>query len=513
MCWQRHLRGVLATAMAVAPVLVVRAADPVTTAAPMFKDRQWMPWKVAAGQSTPQSVAAVQKLVDPFPTPIEANGAGVSVDFVEFATIPRAGASGTEWPRMMLLVDEPGTKRMFVNTMQGMLYSVSYDGKTVSPYVDINDAKWGNPLETRGSERGFQSFAFHPQFTERGTAGYGKFYTWADTSNMTPAADALPSGEGHTHDTVLLEWSAHEASRAAYDGDPPRELFRVAQPYPNHNGGQIAFNPFARPGTADFGLLYVGLADGGSRGPGDPYGHAQSLASAFGKILRLDPLAHSSKNRKYGIPASNPFAGDGKDDTLGEIYASGVRNPQRFTWDSRTGRMYVADIGDQVVEEISPVTAGANLGWNKWEGSYRYVNRNITLENPRSEPGMTWPVVEFDHTDPLLVTRYAITGLVIYRGNAIRQLRNLMIFGDNPNGEIFYVDADKLAPGGGQGSVRRLLFNDKGTRKSLLQLIREKNAAQGSDAAPRADMRMGVGARGDLFILNKRDGVIREIVK
>jgi hypothetical protein len=87
-----------------------------------------------------------------------------------------------------------------------------------------------------------------------------------------------------------------------------------------------------------------------------------------------------------------------------------------------------------------------------------------------------------------------------------------MIFGDNPNGEIFYVDADKLAPGNGQSGIRRLMFNDKGTRKSLLQLIREKNAAQGKGAAPRADMRMDVGPNGQLFILNKRDGVIRLVV-
>lgn len=101
---------------------------------------------------------------------------------------------------------------------------------------------------------------------------------------------------------------------------------------------------------------------------------------------------------------------------------------------------------------------------------------------------------------------------MIYRGNAIRQLHNLMIFGDNPNGEIFYVDADTLTSGNGQNGVRRLMFNDKGTRKSLLQLIREKNTVQGKDAAPRADMRLGVGANDQLFILNKRDGVIRLVV-
>ena len=464
----------------------------------------------AAGQS--QRQGGPPPLPDPFPTPIETTQGVVSVNFVEFATIPTGGASGTEWPRMMLLVDEPGTRRMFVNTMQGMLYSVSHDGKTVTPYIDLNDAKWGNPVDARSSERGFQSFAFHPQFSQRGTPSYGKFYTWADSSNMTPMPDATPRGEGHTHDTVLLEWSARDGSGATYDGGPPREMFRVAQPFQNHNGGQIAFNPLTRPGTPDFGLLYIGLADGGSRGPGDPYGHAQNLASAFGKILRIDPLGRNSTNGKYGIPTSNPFANDGKDDTLGEIYAYGARNPQRFSWDSKNGNMYVADIGDQIVEEISPVTRGANLGWNKWEGSYRYADRSVTLDNPRSEAGLTWPVVEYDHRDPILVVnRYAITGVFVYRGTGIRQLEHLMIFGDNPSGEIFYVDADNL-PNGGQSAIRRFMFNDKGTRKTLLQLIREKNAAQGKEAALRADLRMGVGPNGQLFILNKRDGVIRLLV-
>ena len=93
----------------------------------------------------------------------------------------------------------------------------------------------------------------------------------------------------------------------------------------------------------------------------------------------------------------------------------------------------------------------------------------------------------------------------------IKQLQNLMIFGDNPSGEIFYVNADKL-PAGGQDPIRRIMFNDKGTNKTLLQLIREKNAAQGKPAAPRADLRMGRGPDGQIFILNKRDGVIRLLV-
>jgi hypothetical protein len=442
---------------------------------------------------------------EPFPTPIEANQDVIGVDYVEFATIPDAGEQPA---RMMLLVDEPGTRRMFVNTMQGMIYSVSYDGKTVTPYVDINAARWGMPVDARGNERGFQSFAFHPQFGQRGAPGYGKFYTYTDTSNMTPTADFTPLGDGHTQDTVLMEWTARDASAATYDGGEPRELLRVAQPFSNHNGGRIAFNPFAEPGSPEWGLLYIGLADGGSGG--DPYGHAQNLASAFGKILRIDPLGRNSANGQYGIPSSNPFASDGKDETLGEIYAYGVRNPQRFSWDSKTGHMWVADIGQNMVEEVSQVTSGANLGWNTWEGSYRYANRNIDLANPRSEPGMTWPVVEFDHRDPLL-GRVAITGVYVYRGAAIPQLAHLMIFGDNPSGEIFYVDADNL-PSGGQSAIRRIMFNDKGTRKTLLELIHEKNAARGEAAAPRADLRMGRGPDEQIFILNKRDGIIRLFV-
>lgn len=448
--------------------------------------------------------AFAQTTTDPFPAPLSTANP-IVVNYREFATIPD---SNGEPARMMLLVDEPGTRRLFVNTMRGALYSISYDGRSVIPYVDINDAKWGVPVQSAGNERGFQSFAFHPQFAQQGAAGYGRFYTYTDTSNIAPAADFAAPGANRTHDTVLLEWTAKNAAAASYDGGPPRELFRVAQPFPNHNGGQVAFNPGARPGSPDAGLLYVGLADGGSGG--DPMNLSQNLASAFGKILRIDPLGTNAGNRKYGIPASNPFAGDGKDDTLGEIYAYGVRNPQRFSWDSKTGAMYVADIGQNVVEEVSPVTAGANLGWNKWEGSFAYENRQVSTANRRGGTGVTFPVVEFDHRDPLL-QRSAITGVYVYRQGDVRPLANLMIFGDNPSGEIFAVDADNL-PRGGPEAIRRVLFSDKGTSKTLLQLIRDRNAAQGKPAAPRADLRMGMSASGQLFLLNKRDGIVRQIV-
>ena len=431
------------------------------------------------------------------------------VDFEEFASVPD---SDSQPARMMLLAEEPGTGRLFVNDMRGPLHSVSRDGASVVQYLDLAEPRWGLAIDSSGGERGFQSFAFHPQFNQPGTAGFGKFYTYADTANMapTPDFDVPPGGRGR-HDTVLLEWTARSPEAATYDGGPPRQLLRVRQPFGNHNGGHIAFNPRAVPADADYGLLYVGSADGGSGG--DPFGVAQDLGSILGKILRIDPLGTDSANGQYGIPESNPFVG--RPDALGEVYAYGLRNPQRMGWDPRYGDLFVADIGQTTVEEISLVTAGANLGWNEWEGSFRYGSpsgtRSISLANPRGDLGVTYPVVEYDHQDPLLGGGVAVTGIVVYRSDAIPQISNLLLFGDFPSGEVFYVQADAL-PWDGQRAVRRVLFNDGGTTKTLLELIREKNVAQGRRRSTRADLRFGVAGDGEVFILNKRDGTIRRLV-
>jgi hypothetical protein len=452
------------------------------------------------GQRGPAVPSGPGRSNNPFTTPISATDGVIAVGYVEFASIPPVGAAA---PRINLLVDEPGTKRLFVNTMTGMLYVVSYDGKSVAPYLDINDPKWATPVQANNSEQGFQSFAFHPQFAQAGTPGHGKFYTFVDTTNTMPTADFLPSGPGRTHDEILLEWTAKDPRAAAYDGPAPRELFRVAHPYPNHNGGQIAFNPLARPGTPEFGLLYIGSADGGAGG--DPQNMSQNLMSIFGKILRIDPLGRNSANGKYGVPASNPFVKQAG--ALPEIYSYGHRNPQRFSWDPKNGNMFEAEIGQNINEEINQIVAGGNYGWNVWEGSFRFYNREISIEEQRGDPKMIYPIVDYDHTDPLLQRLAAATGIYAYRDKAVPQLTNLLIFVDNPSGEIFYVNADAL-PKGGQ-NFHRILFKDQGATKTLLQLIQEKNTAQGRMPATRADLRMGMGPNGQLFVLNKRDGVIR----
>jgi hypothetical protein len=139
------------------------------------------------------------------------------------------------------------------------------------------------------------------------------------------------------------------------------------------------------------------------------------------------------------------------------------------------------------------------------------MNRAVSTENPPSNPKVTYPVVEYGQLDPLLQPNSAATGGVVYRHNAIRQLTGLLIFGDNPSGEIFYVNADKL-PNGGQDAIRRILLDDNGESKTLLQLIQTKNVTQGKTAATRADLRFGLGPDAQVLVLNKPDGTIRLLV-
>ncbi len=444
---------------------------------------------------------------DPFPEPIGAGHAPLVVDFVELAAVPGVGNAT---PRMTLLVTEPGTRRMFVNDMNGPIHSVSYDGRTVTRYIDTNDARWGYAIQGRGNERGLQSFAFHPQFGEAGTPGYGKFYTYVDIVDTAPAPDFRPGGGNDSHDTVLLEWTARTPTAATYDGGPPREVMRFEQPYGNHNAGQLGFNPTARPGEADYGMLYMGVADGGSGG--DPLNLSQNLGNAFGKIFRIDPLGSNGRNGKYGIPADNPFAGDRNPRTLDEIYAYGARNPQRFGWDPNNGNLFMADIGQNTVEKLTLVPRGANLGWNVWEGSFRYVGREgVDPRNPRGDRSVTFPVAEYGQPDPLLQNQSAATGVHVYRANRIQQVANMVLWGDNPSGEVWAIPADNL-PSGGQDSIRRVLLRDGGAVKTLLQLVNEKNAAQGRNRVSRVDLRFGSGPEGEPVLLNKQDGVVRMLV-
>jgi glucose/arabinose dehydrogenase len=194
----------------------------------------------------------------------------------------------------------------------------------------------------------------------------------------------------------------------------------IAQPFPNHKGGQIAFG--------SDGYLYIGMGDGGSGG--DPLGNGQNRSTLLGKILRIDVNAPSA-GRNYDIPADNPFV----DNTLGyreEIYAYGLRNPWRFSFDSATGKLWVGDVGQDWIEEIDVIEKGKNYGWNIMEGTLCY--------NPPSgcnETGLELPLYEYNHT-----LGNAIIGGYIYHGSALPELAGDYVYGDYASGRIWALAAN-----------------------------------------------------------------------
>ena len=431
----------------------------------------------------------------------------IVVDLATFAKLPTSG--GGQPARVNVLRSAPDG-RVFVNDQRGALYTVSADGATVTPYLDLTQYV---PLLFDDAERGFQSFAFHPDFDVAGAPGYGKFYTMGSQSDTTATATFTPglAGAGHDHDEVLLEWTVADSSAATFTpadaAHPFREVLRIARPASNHNGGYLSFNPTAAGGP-DQGNLYFGTGDSG--GGGDPLGLAQMLGKAYGAVLRINPLlptagsAQASDNGQYSIPADNPYATNPA--FLPEKYAAGFRNPQRFTWDSANSRMFIADIGQNTVEEIDLGQAGANYGWNQREGSYVYDSSTggigANVRDDAATTGFTYPVAEYFHYGSI---GNAVTTGPVYRGSAFPELYGRLVFSDFVTGTPYTLDADHLT-NGGSGGITQLLLRSGGVQMTFLSIIQQVNSS-----ATRADLRYGTDASGEVYFLDKQDGVIRRV--
>ena len=441
---------------------------------------------VAAPALAPGSASAQ---FDPFPDRIAVGDTPVPIR--DFARV-EPGA------RLNLLAPDP-TGRLFANAQQGELYRVVPGADRSPVYFNLAEQP-GVQLQRSSGERGFQSFAFHPEFATAGAAGFGRFYTVHSDADTAAAVDFAPRS-GNAFHSVLTEWTTPAPLADTFTGTS-RELFRVQQPFGNHNAGQLSFNPGAGPGDADFGNLYLGLGDGGSSG--DPQGLAQDLSRIHGSILRIDPLGSNSANGRYGIPAQNPFAA-ADDGALDEIWAYGLRNPQRFSFDPVTDNVFIADIGQNNIEELNAGVAGGNYGWANREGSFPFNGR-------ADDPSFIDPIAEYDHTDPFVLSGNnggrAITVGTVVRDPSILGLDGKLLVGDFPSGSVFTLDADGELPSGGQDPLTELLFvSEAGETVRLIDLIR----GEGFDTG-RADLRFGYGADGEVFVLNKRDGVIRQLV-
>ena len=244
----------------------------------------------------------------------------------------------------------------------------------------------------------------------------------------------------------MAEWRVSAGNPDLADPASRREVLRVDEPQANHNGGKLAF----RPGEP---YLYISLGDGGAGndvgdGHNPAIGNGQDLTTVLGKILRIDPLDPSlttgstdpvSGNGSYRVPANNPFISSGT--AVHEIYAYGLRNPFRFSFDAPTDRLIVGDVGQNNIEEVDFVEAGKNYGWNRKEGSFLFNPSDGTITpDPSPDPGLTNPVLQYSHEDGS-----AIIGGFVEHGSGVPALSGHYIFGDYiaPNtgsGRLFYSD-------------------------------------------------------------------------
>ena len=306
-------------------------------------------------------------------------------------------ASGLSSP---LLVTHAGddSGRLFVVEQTGKVRIIK-DGALVSAaFIDLSRSVSG------GGEQGLLGLAFHPSYKTN-----GKLYlSYTDLKGTS----------------VIREYTV-SSNPDRVDGGSGRTLLRVGQPYANHNGGHLAFGPD--------GYLYIGLGDGGSAG--DPGNRAQSLGSLLGKILRID-VNRRTGSLQYGIPSTNPYVGRTGFD---QIWAYGLRNPWRFSFDRARGDLWIGDVGQGSWEEIDRATAssgrnagrGLNFGWRVMEGAHCY--------RPSSEcarTGKQVPVTEYGHGG----SRCSVTGGYVYRGKTYPDLVGAYFFGDYCSGEIWFVD-------------------------------------------------------------------------
>jgi glucose/arabinose dehydrogenase len=307
-------------------------------------------------------------------------------------------ASGLSAPLLVTHAGD-GSNRLFVVEQTGKVRIVKGGDLQTAAFVDISRSI------SRGGEQGLLGLAFHPSFESN-----RKLYLSYTDLNGT---------------SVIREYTTLASNPDRVDGSSGRTLLRVKQPYDNHNGGHIVFGPD--------GYLYIGLGDGGSGG--DPGNRAQNRNTLLGKLLRID-VNKRTGTLPYAIPSTNPYVGR---TGLDQIWAFGLRNPWRFSFDRSTGDLWIGDVGQGSWEEVNRSLAvskrnagrAANYGWRVMEGAHCFIPSSGCVRT-----GKILPVTEYSHAGG----RCSITGGHVYRGKAHPDLVGAYLFGDYCSGEIWFID-------------------------------------------------------------------------
>src|SRR5262245_58921453 len=488
-----------------------------------------------------QIVYAAAEPITSNPIPERVVKRGIAVEVVELARLPDTrgirpadqDVNPAGWARINYVRDLPDGRR-FANDSRGFLYRIDSNNQ---PHVYANVAETFPHAVYNRLSSGFIGFVFHPEFARNGL-----FYTvHGERGPGNPAKpDFIPPGYGLknvTYHNVVTEWRATNPAADAFAGTR-RELLRTAHVVANltHPLSAVEFNPTARPGSEDYGLLYIsgsdhGLSNGGGPNQSNP-AQTQRLDSVITAILRIDPRSPSvTGGRKglgdYTIPMANKFAALGPP-TLGEIYAYGFRNAHRLSWDT-DGTMFANDIGMNHIEEINIVRNGGNYGWMRREGYWengRWRGGKLgelgalaelyplpaEILDGRVKDGFIYPVAVYDHDEGR-----AITAGFAYHGR-IAALRGKYVFGDIHAGRIFVADlaALKKSDDGIPRTVApieevQLYERDAGGNRvnvSLQELIDRKMGSK----VTRADLFISQTRDGELLITSRQDGTIRMLV-
>jgi mono/diheme cytochrome c family protein len=451
----------------------------------------------AAQHLTAFAVDAVTPAVRPrLIAPVQKTRLAVEVeDYVQIPRLPQR----TPYKGITLLRPDPREDgALLICDLMGILYRVK--DRKVTVFLDMRTI-FPDFISEPGVATGLGSFALHPDFVRNGL-----FYTThAETFRGTPAINAadipadVPPGVTPPLEWVLTEWSLTDRTAATFAGTH-REVLRFVTPTTAHAAQEIAFAPVTDPHEPEYGLLYIGIGDGGSinlKRP-DMAGHPRTL---LGSIIRIDPAGHDGFGGGYGIPAGNPFARSPEPAIRKEIWAYGFRNPHRMSWDLAHGRRMIAvDIGESNAEEVNLVERGGSYGWGvgMLEGTLhidaKIDAKAVRAATPAELAPYRLPFGEYDHNDGA-----AITGGYVYHG-PLAALRDKYIFGDIVTGRLFYMNM-------GAQLTDHTIYE--------LTIVRD-GAVTGVKALShldRAHLRLGYDDRtGDLFLMTKGDGMVRRIV-
>ncbi|MEJ7826985.1 MAG: PQQ-dependent sugar dehydrogenase [Segetibacter sp.] len=429
-------------------------------------------------------------LTNPIPDKIQLSN--LVVELKQVTHFPPSIDSGKlPMTRITKLDFKPNTNDLFVLDLRGKLYKLQHNKPVI--YMDMAKLEPKFILQP-GLGTGFGSFAFHPRFARNGLI----YTTHTEPPGSAKADFSYADSIKVTLQWVLTEWKADNPSAPVFSGTE-RELFRVNMVAVNHGIQEITFNPLATPGDEDYGLLYIGVGDGGSVENGYPF-LAHSPEKIWGTILRINPAGRNSANGRYGIPPQNPFVKNQNTANLREIYAYGFRNPHRISW-SKKRQMLVCNIGHGNIESVNMVLKGHDYGWPVREGSfvinpYGELNKVYPLAVNDSSYHITYPVAQYDHDEGK-----AISGGFEYSGTTIPQLKGKYMFGDIPQGRLFYIDLAQVKQGT-HALVKEWKISINDSLKSLAELCGSK----------RVDLHFGKDARGELYILTKADGKLYKLV-